>query len=88
MVVNTEKELQKLFNVFGWNTLDSAISRTIDLANAEKMKNDEENYRTRNPRYTLQFVKGPNTQVSREVRRFIVSECREELDLLGYLEAE
>lgn len=84
LVTDPKKELHQLFDIFGWNLPDIAIGRAMDLSSVEKMKGDEGRYRIRNPRYALEFVKGPSLQIPDDVRRFILSECREELDLLGY----
>lgn len=85
LVEDAASELRTLNENFGWRIREGIIDEAVSRCSVEKMKAAENLYRTRNPRYTMHFVKAENDlDVSGETIEYIEKQCRDELSMLGY----
>ena len=85
LVENADSELQVLNENFGWNIRDEIIRESVLRCSVPRMKASENLYRTRNPRYTMHFVKGEDRlEVERATIEYIERLCKDELMMLGY----
>ena len=79
------RELLSLSTNFGWEFSESSIQSAISRCSIYEMKKSEETYRSRDPRYSLNFVAGSDeSPVDSDAVSYICNECQSELRLLGY----
>ncbi|MFZ2168712.1 MAG: sulfotransferase domain-containing protein [Methylococcaceae bacterium] len=85
LVKDTVGEIELISRNFGWNIDSGVIKLAIERSTVEVMKESERVYRSRNPRYTMSFIRGESDfEVKAETVSYIKKECKEELKLLGY----
>jgi len=78
-------EVAAISRNFGWNIDRDVIEQAVSRSAVEEMKTAEQFYKSRNPRYTMTFVRGKGDLVLEDKTvSFIEKECEEELSLLGY----
>lgn len=85
LLANAVNEINEISRNFGWNIGIDAIEAAVEASSVEQMKESEALYRSRNPRYTMSFVRGKaDFVVEDKTFSYIDSMCGEELRLLGY----
>ena len=78
-------EVELINQNFGWGIDAAAIAVAVSRSAVGEMKKAEQLYRSRNPRYTMTFVRGGGSlHVEEKTIAYIEKECAEELRLLGY----
>lgn len=85
LIRDAVEEIDLIGKNFGWNIERGAIELAISRSRVEKMKESEELYKSRNPRYNMTFIRGKNDfEIEDKTRSYIDRECENELRLLGY----
>jgi hypothetical protein len=85
MLASPSQQLQQLSVNFGWNITNASIEGAVTICSKDNMVRDEENYRTHNPRYDLQFVNASDDLlVNNDIESYVNSTCEQELRILGY----
>ena len=85
LIANAVQEIELISRNYGWNIEKSAIEMAVTRSSVETMKESERLYKSRNPRYTMTFIRGENDCVVEErTKSYIDRECEKELKLLGY----
>lgn len=79
-------ELSHFLDCYGWSCSDEIIREAIIRSDKSSMRRSEQMYRSNDPCYSMQFVGGKNYFSNPSwINEFIIDECKEEMDFLGYL---
>lgn len=82
---NPVGEILAISRNFGWSLEEEKVKEAVDRSSIQLMKESEEVYRERNPRYTMHFVAGRcDLDVNPKTLGYIKKLCANELALLGY----
>jgi len=82
---NPVTEIMAISQNLGWSLDESKVTEAVDLSSIGLMKESENFYRRRNPRYTMHFVGGKcDVDAEPKTLGYIQEVCANELDLLGY----
>lgn len=85
LINNPVAEIADISRNFGWNIDAQTIALAVSRSSVDVMKESERFYKSRNPRYTMSFVRGEGGfSVEDKTISYIKDECEEELRLLGY----
>lgn len=84
MIENPYFELRNIFENFGWDVSDHTIHESIKRSSISTMKSSEETFRNRNPRYTMNFVRGGTLQAEEKSIQYIKYHCKNEIKMLNY----
>ncbi len=83
----TASEIELINKNFGWGIETTAIELAVSRSSVDVMRGNEEIYRSRNPRYSITFVRGNNDfEIDEKTVFYINRECSNELKLIGYVE--
>ena len=82
-------ELAAINTIYGWNINSAVLESAAEMSASRIMKSNEQLYSARNPRYTMEFVRGNDTvAVDEATLKYIEQQCQPELELLGYTELQ